>query len=235
MPRLTHRERTEIEGIFERDLKTVGAALSSKLQDFWDAIRETIVEEVGIKDRMADALRLEKEVEKAKAKLARIREEMQHKIVRLERELSDLRASAVGVYSGPPSADELKELDIYSHDGSIAERCWYGFPIQSKLDAVTAIRLKANADISQPIRALEGIAQAVKREMTFAATHEAARAAYRKFHDMGFRQMGVNLPPLLEDIKGLKGDRLLETGIIEESHRLTPGSEAREGTTDDQG
>lgn len=223
MARLSFREKQEIENIFKQDLLVVQTAMKDKLEAFWVAVQETIVEEVGIKDKMSMVTDLEKEIEELKLKLQRIREEMQHSIAKRERELIELRSTAVGEYSGPPTQEQLRDLNLLDHDAPIDGRQWYGFRIRTKLDAATALRLRDSADISKPIAAIEGIAQAVERELKFASTHEAAYAAYKKFHDLGFRDMGVELPPLLEDVKGLKGDRLLEAGLIEETRRLLPG------------
>ena len=223
MAKLSRHERAEIENLFKLDLAKIQASMRERLEEYWSAVQGSIVDEVGIKDKMADAIRLEKEIEELKAKLARIREEMQHEIIVNERRLADIRATAVGVYSGPPTQEQLKELGLYDHDASIKDRIWYGFPIRSRLDAETAIRLRSSADISKPIRALEGIAGAVAREMAFASTHEAAYEAYKKFHNLGFRQMGVDLPPLLEDIKAMRGETLLEAQLVETSTRLLDG------------
>lgn len=228
MTKLNHRDKAEIEKILAIDLRKVQTAMNGQLEAYWTTVRETIVEEIGIKEKMAEAERLAKEIEEKKLELQRIREKMQHEIVTAERLLADIRATAVGEYSGPPSADQLKDLGLFNHDESIENRRWYGFKIATKLDAATALRLRASADIGTPIQALEQIGESIAREMKFVSTFEQAKEVYAKFHDLGFREMGVDLVPMLDDVKGLRGEKLLETGLIEETRRIGPGTPSAE-------
>ena len=224
MTKISHQVRAEINGMFKDDILAIQAAMREKLEKFWEAVKGTIIDEVGIHGKLDDVARAERDIAEMKLELQRVRERMQNQIASMERALIDLRSSAVGEYSGPPTTDQLRELNLLDHDASIERRQWYGFPIRTKLDAATAIRMMASADISMPIRALEGVVEATKRDLTFAGTVEQAKEVYRKFHHIGFREMGVDLPPMLEDVVGIGGGKnILAASIIEEKRQLSSG------------
>lgn len=224
--RMPHAEKSAFMEVFSRDFENIMKTLGMQLNEQYRLARVEVMKEEGVVDETPKVKRLERELEELRLELQRLREGMQHTIFTKERELADVKRKGLGDLDGPPDPETLVELG-FGHDDKVEDRAWHGIPIRSKLDALSAVKLHRAMDVSAPIRAVERIGEAVKRALLLSASYDDVQAAYDKFYELNFQQYGVDLPPRLDDLRELRGDRLLTMGVTEDMSRLLPAAADR--------
>ncbi len=222
--KISTTDKQNIVKIFKDDFKAIEDTLLGQVRKLWQQCSDEISKESGLTKRLAFLEKLERDIAAEKAELQRVREEMQAKISRMEKDLVRKREEKMGEFDGSPDVDQLIQLG-FGHDTPIEGRSWNGFPIRNRLDAMVAIRLMSKTDVTAPFKAIETIGRAVERALAFAATYDDVAQAYEHFHSLNFQQFGVEIPPLLGDMKKLSGDRLLGVGVqVDESRLLAVAS-----------
>lgn len=214
--KLGARERMQIEQIFAEDFKSIDAAINKQLVGFHEETRQVLLEELGIDQATEEVVKLEEEIRNKQLELQRIRERLTREIFMAEQRLNLVKSESLGTYNAPPEPEQLQELG-FDHDAPINNRRWYGFPVRTKLEAMICLRMQKVADVKTPLMAIEKIAKAVMREMAFVSTFDDAEKVYKKFYGLNFRQYGAEIPPRLDDLQRLKGQKLLKMDVVEKN------------------
>jgi hypothetical protein len=206
----------EIDKIFMEDFQAIQRAIRAQLVTFHEEVRAQVLCELGIDEATDEALRLENEIKTKQLELQRLRERLSREIYMAEQRLELVKSESLGAFNGPPEPEQLQELG-FNHDTPVNNRTWYGFPVRTKLEAMVCLKLKKTADVETPLTAVEKIAKSVQREMAFVSTFDDAERVYEKFYSLNFRQYGVDIPPRLDDLKKLKGQKLLKMDVVEKN------------------
>ncbi len=200
MTRLTPSEKGMMVEVLKEDLALINAEVYIQFGALWDKTRKDLEQELGFCEKLKQIQKLNEEIHALQIKIGEIQQSMKE-------------------YNQHPTVEEYITAGIdppKNQDGYIYNhhQKYMGIPINSKMDLNIIRRIRESCDPARPLTMLQEIAASALRAVIMSGTYEEARKAYGDFYALDFHRYGVKIPRLLEEIKKVDGENLMNASTV---------------------